>query len=105
MKRILGALGAVLVSLFLIVPVVAAADPLPHTGRVVIATEGDVTIPAGDHADVVVVINGTATVAGEVNTILAVDGAVVLSAARTESVVAIRSPSSSGRGRWSWVTS
>ena len=96
MKRLLVA-GASLLLLFLFfVPAVLGADPeLPHNGRVLISTEGDITVPAGDHVDAVVVVNGTATVAGEVNTIVVVDGSIVLSGT-TETIVAVRSPVSLG---------
>jgi MFS family permease len=62
---------------------------------VLISTEGDITVPAGDHVDAVVVVNGTATVAGEVNTIVVVDGSIVLSGT-TETIVAVRTPVSLG---------
>jgi hypothetical protein len=103
MKRILGAAASALLVLvlafLLFAPSVAAADPkLPHNGRVIISTEGDVNVPAGEHYDAVVVVKGAATVAGEVNTIIVVDGTVNLTAARTESVVAVRSPVTLGPG-------
>jgi hypothetical protein len=98
MKRLMSIAGALLVGFLLLVPAVLAADPLPHTGRVIMSTEGDVTIPAGEHADVVIVVNGTATIQGEVNTIVAVDGAATLLGGRTETIVAVRSPVEIGPG-------
>ena len=56
------------------------------------------TIPAGQHADVIVVVNGTATVQGEVNTIVVIDGRIDLLGARTETVFAVRSPVEIGPG-------
>jgi hypothetical protein len=58
----------------------------------VISTEGDVTIPAGEHADAVIVVNGTARIAGDVNTVVAVDGAIELTGARAATVMSVRSP-------------
>jgi hypothetical protein len=56
-NRILGAAAGLLLALLLLVPAVAAADPsLPHTGRVLISTEGDVTVPAGDSTYTIVSI-------------------------------------------------
>ena len=81
----------VIVMLFL-VPVALAADTLPHSGRVLISTQGDITIPAGEQADFLMVVDGTATIAGEVNTIVVVNGSANLNGARTETVVAINSP-------------
>jgi len=92
MKRILGIAGAMLIAMLFLAPSALAADPSRQTDRVLISTQGDVTIPAGDRADVVFVVNGTATVAGEVNTIVAIDGAANLTGARVETVIAIRSP-------------
>jgi hypothetical protein len=65
----------------------AADETLPHTGRVVITAQGDITIPAGEHADAVIVFNGNATIRGEVNAVAVFDGDVVLEGARVESVV------------------
>lgn len=99
MKRLFAIAASVLLALPAFAPAVFAADPsLPHNGRVLISTGGDVTIPAGEHADVVIVVNGTATIAGEVNSIVVVDGAANLTGARTESVVAVSSPVTIGAG-------
>lgn len=99
MKRFLVIAATMLLAFLFFSPVAFAADPsLPHTGRVLISTGGDVSVPAGDHADAVVVVNGRATIAGEVNTVVVVDGAAVLAGARTESVVAVRSPVTVGAG-------
>jgi hypothetical protein len=93
-KRLIAFAIACLVAAAFVAPAARAADPpaLPHTGRVLISTEGDITLPAGEHADVVMVVNGTATILGEANTVVAIDGAANLVGARTETVVAVRSP-------------
>jgi hypothetical protein len=75
-----------------------AGDPLPHTGRVIISTQGDVVIPAGDHADAVFVVQGNADIRGQVNTVVVIDGTATLLGAETESVVAIRSQIEVGPG-------
>lgn len=99
MKRIAALVGALIFSLLVFAPAVLAADPaLPHNGRVLISIQGDVTLPAGEHADAVIVIGGTATVQGEVNTIVAIDGAAILQGARSESVVAVQSRVELGTG-------
>jgi hypothetical protein len=98
MKRFVSIFGAVFIAFVLFVPAALAADPIPHTGRVIVSTGGDVTLPAGEHADLVVVVNGTATIHGEVNAIVAIDGAANLAGARTETIVAIRSPIEIGAG-------
>lgn len=97
-KRFAGIAGAMLVAFVFLVPVASAHDELAQTGRVLISIEGDVTLPAGEHADTVVVINGTATIQGEANTVVAIDGAADLAAARVETVIGIRSPVTLGAG-------
>lgn len=98
MRRSVAALAAFIVVFFVTLPAVVAAEPQPSTGRVLISTEGDVTVPAGEHADVVIVVRGTATIEGEVTTVVAVDGAAVLRGARIESIVAVDSPVTVGAG-------
>jgi hypothetical protein len=93
MRRLLLLLGLVLVAFLIAVPAVVAADPtMAHTGRIVVSTQGDATIPAGDHADVLVVTGGTATVAGEVDTLIVVDGSAHVSGATVQTIFAVRSP-------------
>lgn len=92
MHRFLGLVGALVVALLLLAPAALAADPLSHTGRALISTEGDLTLPADEQADLVVVVRGTATIEGQANTIVVVDGALNLLGATTETVFAVRSP-------------
>ena len=98
MRRIVAIAAAMLIVTLFVVPVALAADTLPHTGRVLISTQGDITIPVGEQADFVMVVDGTATIAGEVNTIFVVNGSANLTGARTETVVAINSPVNLGDG-------
>ncbi len=90
MRRLLLA-AALVASSAVLAPAALAADPITHSGRVLISTEGDVVVPAGEQADVVIVVNGTARIAGAVNTLVVVDGAASLEGARLETVVAVRS--------------
>jgi hypothetical protein len=98
MRRLLGLAGALALALGLLVPAALAAEPLGHTGRVLISTDGDVSIPAGDHADVVVVVDGNADIRGEVNTLVVVDGTADLQGATLETVVAVGSEVEVGDG-------
>lgn len=90
--RLLGAMLVIALGALLVAPIALAADPTESDGRVVITTGGDITIPAGDQAEVVVVVGGEARVAGVVDTLVVIDGRAVLDGARTETVVAVRSP-------------
>ena len=74
MRRIVAIAVTMFIVMLFLVPVALAADAVPHSGRVLISTQGDITIPAGEQADFVMVVNGTATIAGEVNTIFVVNG-------------------------------
>jgi hypothetical protein len=98
MKRLIGIVTAVLFAVILFVPAALAANPLPQTGRVLVSTSVDITVPAGEHADLVVVVDGTATIQGEVNTIVAIDAAANVIGARAETIIAVRSPIELGPG-------
>jgi hypothetical protein len=99
MRRIFGILAALLIALLFTVPSALAFNgSLAHNGRVLISIGGDATLPAGEHADAFIVVNGTATVAGEANTVVVVDGAANFLGATTESVVAVSSPVNLGPG-------
>lgn len=56
-----------------------------------ISTSGDITVATGDQADAVIVVNGTATISGEVGFLLVVDGRVVTKGATLENIVVVRS--------------
>jgi hypothetical protein len=91
MRRLLALLGALVIVLALAPAVAVANDSLPHTGRVLISTSGDITVATGDQADAVIVVNGTATISGEVAFLLVVDGRVVTKGATLENIVVVRS--------------
>jgi MFS family permease len=90
MKRI-AALFASLVFVAVIgAPVALAADEsLPHTDRVLMAFNGDIAVPAGEHADVVFVVRGDADIAGTVNTVTVIDGTATIQGATVENIVVI----------------
>lgn len=90
MRRIAGIAGALLISLVILAPVALAAEP-PAPDRVLVSVNGDVGLPAGEQAAVVVVIRGDATVAGQVKTLVIVDGSAQLTGAQAGNIVAVRS--------------
>src|SRR5512146_2722668 len=98
MRRLLGIALGLLVALAVLVPAALAADPVSHSGRFVFQTDGDVTLPAGEQADAVIVVNGTATIEGQVNFVMVVDGDLVMNGATAETVVSIRGPVMLGPG-------
>ena len=90
MRRFAALAGATLLGVALGAPAVLAAEPeLPHSGRVLMAFGGDIDVPAGEQADVVLVGQGDALVAGTVNAVVVLDGALVLRDATVESVVIV----------------
>jgi hypothetical protein len=88
--RPLAMLMGVILGMFLLAPLAVAAEELPHSGRILIATQGDITLPAGEQADLVLVTNGTAHIAGDANTVVVIDGVADLTGATAETVVVIR---------------
>jgi hypothetical protein len=67
-----------------------AADELPHTGRVVFVAGGDIEVAADEQADVVMVINGDARVAGTVNTLVVVDGTASIAGGTLETLAIVK---------------
>lgn len=89
-ERPLAVLVGLVIGLFVLAPLAAAAENLPDTGRILISTGGDLTLPAGEQADLVLVTDGTAHIAGTANTVVVIDGAADVTGATVESIVVIR---------------
>ena len=92
MKRIWGPVLAILCSLALALPVLAAdaTAAVPHSGRVLIAFGGDLVIPAGEQADAAIVVSGHLSVLGTVNSAVVVDGTATVTGTTIESLVVVR---------------
>jgi hypothetical protein len=88
--RPLAVLLGLVIGLFMMAPLALAADDMAQTGRVLISTQGDVTLPPGEQADLILVTKGTAHVAGTANTVVVIDGSADLTGATVETIVAIR---------------
>ncbi len=87
MRRVFVFLTAVVLVLGLAAPAVLAAEPgFAHTGTLLMAFNGDVTVPTGDAADGVFVTGGTATIRGNVETVVVLDGTAILEGAQVKSV-------------------
>ena len=59
----------------------------PTTAPSSIQADVDLTVPAGTHFDVVVVFTADATILGEVDTVVVIDGTATISGARVETLV------------------
>jgi hypothetical protein len=90
-NRIIGIVSAMLLGLLILVPVAAAADPFYQDGRVIVSVRGDITFPAGESADNVVIVDGTATIEGDVGSVFVVNGTVNFVGSQTREVIAISS--------------
>ncbi len=86
MKRLFLIIATVAILMGLAAPAVLAADPGQHNGTVLMAFNGDVTVPAGEVADAVIVTNGTAKIAGEVKSVVVISGTADLQGAKIENV-------------------
>ena len=91
MNCVFGIVSAMLLGLLILVPVASAADPIYEDGRVVVSVRGDITFPAGQRADSLVIVDGTATIEGDVRTLVVVNGTANLVGSHTEEIVAIAS--------------
>jgi hypothetical protein len=89
MRRLLALIGALAVMLAIGAPVLAAEPAATPSGRVLISVQGDVTIPAGEQADVVVVVQGNAVVEGTVNTLTVVGGTATINGGRLETLAIV----------------
>ena len=83
MKRLILILATVAIFMGAAAPAVLAADPSRRDGPVLMAFNGNVTVPAGEQADVVLVTNGTATIAGDVQNVAVIHGSAVLQTGAT----------------------
>jgi hypothetical protein len=91
MNRLIGIAGAILFALVLIVPVTLAASPTQRGERFVIVNGSDMTLPADQSVEVLIVSNGHARIEGDAAAIFVVNGTVDLVGAHANGVVAISS--------------
>ena len=89
MNRLVGISGAILIGLLLLVPVAAAAAPWDSDEHFLLNTGGDITLPADQRVDLLVVVDGTATIQGEAGAVFVVNGAADFVGATTQGIVAI----------------
>jgi hypothetical protein len=98
MKKFASILGSLVIAFLVFAPVALAADEAQSDRGALIALGSDVTLPAGEQVDAVIVVRGTATIQGQAKTVFAIDGRVDLQGATVETVVALGSPVVLGAG-------
>ena len=90
MNRLLALVAAFVLALGLALPALAADGAATPAGRVLIATGGDLTVPAGEVADTVIVVNGHAEILGRVDAVVVLDGTAAVRSTTIESLLVIR---------------
>ena len=99
MRRLLTIAATAVILLLTLAPAAFAADPVPFTDRGAIVTvNGTVDVPAGQSVDVVVVVDGTATIAGTVRSVVVVHGTVTLVGATARNLVVVDGTANLGAG-------
>jgi hypothetical protein len=90
MRRLAAFVGCLLVLLIVASPAAQAADgDLVSTDRTVLTFNGDVTLPAGEEADVVFVGRGNALIEGKANSVVVIDGTATLRAATVQTLTIV----------------
>lgn len=83
---------------FLLLPAPALAQEVARDGSFVFQANADVTIPAGESRDAVIVLRGDALVMGEVDTLIVVDGTATLTGARVQALIVAGGTADIGAG-------
>jgi hypothetical protein len=93
MHRLIAILTTLVLSLFLLVPAVAAAEPWDWNGdeHLVVNTGGHLTLTADQSVDMLVIVSGSATIEGSPKSVVAVSSTVDFVGGQTTSVVAVNS--------------
>jgi hypothetical protein len=91
MHRIIGIASAMLLALLILVPVAAAAEPWSDGEHLILSNGGDVTVPAGQHVDLLVIVGGTGTIAGDADGVIVVNGVARFTSGSADSIIAVDS--------------
>lgn len=86
MKRLIALLAALALCVLFVSSVAAADPPLVHSSRVLVSLNGDVSLPAGDEAGAVLVVEGDAVIEGTANVVAVVGGTATFHDARVETI-------------------
>jgi hypothetical protein len=91
MNRIAAFVGALALMLLVLVPVAAAAEPWDGNEHVIFTTGGDVALTDAEHADLLVVVDGTATIEGDARSVIVINGTANFVGSNAKEVIAISS--------------
>jgi hypothetical protein len=98
MRRLFAITTSVMVLLALLAPAAFAAGPNGRDDSVLLAVNGTLDVPAGDHVDTVVTVSGTAQISGTVDTVVVVDGSAMMSGANIGTLVVVDGTADLGPG-------
>jgi hypothetical protein len=91
MNRIAAFVGAMALMLLVLVPGAAAAEPWDSDEHFIFTTGGDIALTDAEHADVLVVVDGTATIEGDARSVIVINGTANFVGSNTTEVIAISS--------------
>jgi hypothetical protein len=89
MRRFFAIAASVAILLALCAPAVLAAEPAAADGSLIVSVNGSLDVPADQHLDAVVVIDGTARIGGTVDTVVVAGGSATLTGATVGTVVVL----------------
>ena len=98
MRRLFAVAASVAILLALFAPAALAAEPAPATGSVIVSVNGSLDVPADQHVDAVVVIDGTARISGIVDTVVVAGGTATLADATVGTLVVVDGSANLGAG-------
>jgi hypothetical protein len=89
MRRLFAVAASVAILLALFAPAALAAEPAAGNGSVIISVNGSLDVPADQHLGAVVVIDGSARIGGDVDTVVVAGGSATLTGATVTTVVVV----------------
>ncbi len=98
MRRLFAVAASVAILLALLAPAALAAEPAASSRSVIVTVNGSLDVPAGQHLGAVVVIDGTARIGGDVDTLVVAGGSATLAGATVRTVVVIDGTADLGAG-------
>jgi hypothetical protein len=99
MRRLFTVTATAAILTLALAPTALAAEPVSWTGHgAIISVDGTVDVPAGQTVDAVVVVNGTASIEGNVDSVVVVRGTATLTGATARHLVVVDGTANLGAG-------
>jgi len=97
-RRLLAITASVAILLLIFVPSAFAADPTPADRGAIVAVDGSINVPTGQHVGAIVLVNGTANIDGSADTIVVAGGTATLTGATVRTLVVVDGSVTLGAG-------